>query len=205
MAFWCSDICRAKSFEDHGSYCTDLKEIAALDSLWHTWDKSNAKPFMIPSLCSAKTYIPPSTFGSWSEYYQTCQIFNNVPPQTELGDRGAVNDGQLNLASARDISHASKAGSTVMTILRALEYTIPDLATRSALVIHIIGAAEDELSIVDLNEDLLHHCPNLTKLMIGYWGPGVHKNSIEDARLCGECEKNGRFLTMAYVQDFYHK
>ncbi|KAL8854161.1 MAG: hypothetical protein Q9221_001083 [Calogaya cf. arnoldii] len=204
MAFWCSDICRAKSFEDHASYCTELKEIAALDYLWHTWDKSNAEPFMILSLCSARTYMPPSTFGSWSDYYQTCQIFKNVPPQTELGNHGAVNNGQLNVASARDISHASKAGSNIMTILRTLEYTIPDLATRSNHVIHIIGAAEDELSIVDLNEDLLHHCSNLTNLMIGYWGPGVPKNSIEDATLCGECQKNDRSLTMAYVQQFYH-
>ncbi|KAI4283888.1 MAG: hypothetical protein L6R38_001850 [Xanthoria sp. 2 TBL-2021] len=91
-----------------------------------------------------------------------------------------------------------------MTNLGALEYTVPDLTTRSALVIHIVGAADDELSVMELNEDLLHYCPNLEELSIAYVNPHVPKNSTEKRKLCDECHKNGRSLTVAYFQALYH-
>lgn len=179
--------------------------MAVLNHVWHTWDKDNSEPFMIPSVCSATTYIPRSTIGSWSDYFQASHGSENLPVCTIPGDHGAINTGQQILARRRDINLASEAGSTIMTILGALEYTVPDLATRSALVIHIVAAADDELSVMELNEDLLHHCPNLKELSIAYVGPHVPKTSIEKRKPCDECHKNSRSLAVAHFQALYHK
>lgn len=122
---------------------------------------------------------------------------------------GPMDNDDRVLADRRNINHASKASSTIATILSGLENTIPDLATRSSLRIDIVGAAYDELLAQELNEDILHHCPNLIKLIISYVGPHIPKTEegqcIKRKNLCVECNKNGRTLVSAYVHGLYHE
>ena len=44
----------------------------------------------------------------------------------------------------------------------------------------IVGAAYDELSVMWLDEDLLHYCLNLKKMLISYIEPHVLANSQDD-------------------------
>lgn len=46
--------------------------------------------FMIPSAHSSKIYVPPSTFESWSDYYEA---FKDLPARTTSADDCAIKAG----------------------------------------------------------------------------------------------------------------
>lgn len=204
ITFWCSQTYQHKSL-DHADRCAELGEIAVLDKMAYTWDKNNTKPFMLPGVNNSKVYAAPSTFKSWSDVYQ---VFEDPLTRTPPANHCSTITCEKTPDELLNIKHASKTGSTIMTIFAGLGETIPDLATRSSLVIHIIGAAIDELLIITLNEDLLHLCPDLRMLTVGYIGPGVPSEvgtgCTVEQRVCLECESNGRTHTVFYHHGLYH-
>ncbi|KAF8131274.1 hypothetical protein K438DRAFT_842229 [Mycena galopus ATCC 62051] len=87
--------------------------------------------------------------------------------------------------SHRDAARAAEvlftnSTSMVLTLLGAMEETIPDLQMRSQLCIHIV-AAEKELTTQDMMEKLLHHPPKLQKLIIICIGPASVSRRISQS------------------------
>ena len=73
----------------------------------------------------------------------------------------------------------------------------PNLATKSTLTVHIIGATQEEMRIQMMNEEFLHLLPKLERLIVGYIGPDLlcndmHSTDLGDIEACSDCEIRGR-------------
>lgn len=101
--------------------------------------------------------------------------------------------------------------SVQLTLLAALEATIPDLGTRESLTIHFIGAAQYEKTTTKGMEELLHLLPALTALTITYIGPNTsdsfkrHPEICLALNCCADCESNGRIIVLQPRNVHYHK
>ncbi|KAI4171332.1 MAG: hypothetical protein LQ346_008751 [Caloplaca aetnensis] len=91
-----------------------------------------------------------------------------------------------------------------------MEFAIPDLASRTRLTIHVIGATEREIVLLRLNEELLHLLPNLKSVIVGYIGPDVPTLSIPPGQLvstqcCPVCTSEGRQRQIFLRRELYHE
>lgn len=105
----------------------------------------------------------------------------------------------------------------VLTILAGLEATITDLDTKSAVTIHLVGAAQFEGSKMMLTEELFHLCPDLKHLTVGYVGPengffnyshdGVDlpMTDLRNLDTCKECQSSGRSNRIFAYRGLYHE
>lgn len=105
----------------------------------------------------------------------------------------------------------------VLTILAGFEATITDLATKSALTIHLVGAAQFEAGKRMLTEELLHLWPAFKCLAIGYIGPengyfnftngmiSPASTKLEMVDTCKQCQSNGGSNHYFAYCGFYHE
>jgi splicing suppressor protein 51 len=98
-----------------------------------------------------------------------------------------------------------------ITILAALEATIPNLAEKRRLTLHLIGVTTREWRNSSLFEELLHLLPSLKSLNIVCVGPNsfseIGKDTLTanlDLECCQSCRRSSRKRTMRSFRGFYH-
>ena len=183
----------------------------------------------LPTKHPRSTYVQLSSLTSWRDYFElskdpTAGCISTTNRVTSVDSETVIR--------YIDLKNTSKEMTCVLTILAGLEATITDLDTKSALTIHLVGAAQWEMSKIMLTEELLHLCPSLKHLKIGYVGPdnvyfdystiayvgpddvyfdysnGVSSPpSRESSSLdcCKECEGNGRSNCFFAYRGLYHE
>jgi splicing suppressor protein 51 len=100
--------------------------------------------------------------------------------------------------------HATNTTTIHLTLLSALEATIPDLSTRKSISIHIFGAAGFESTSLPAFEELLHLLPSLSTLRISL--VGLHTQPLMHPTLpcCTTCTQLGRSISLSAWRGTYH-
>ncbi|MCJ1284500.1 hypothetical protein MMC26_003833 [Xylographa opegraphella] len=101
-----------------------------------------------------------------------------------------------------------------LTILSALEKGLPNLTSRSKLVIHIVGATTVEFKNLKVFEEILHLLPTLKHLQLILVGPNSPSANLEKPEGIGEpieldccpiCTSLGRGRSMTSYWGLYHE
>ena len=105
---------------------------------------------------------------------------------------------------------AAESYSPLLTILAGLELEFFDLASRTKLTIHLVGAGELDIRRACMMEELYHLLPNLQSLIVGYVGPDVRPihgdiGKTSEFGCCSECQVMNRSPHQAFLADYpYH-
>ena len=106
---------------------------------------------------------------------------------------------------------ATTAGTMALTIIAALDHTIPDIENRPALRIHFVGAMLREFEGGAIFEELLHLLPSLKKLELIFIGLEIPKatanqmgSKIEPLECCPSCRSAGRSRLYGMYLGTYH-
>jgi len=99
-----------------------------------------------------------------------------------------------------------------LTLIAAMEVTIPNVNTRGSINLHIIGAAGPEFASVPAFEELLHFLPSLKTLHLSFVGLNVSEHPTNDTKsqnrytlqCCTACTKMGRSVSITTWRGPYH-
>lgn len=83
-----------------------------------------------------------------------------------------------------------------LTLIAALEATIPDNGTRRSINLHIIGAAKKEFDALFAFKKLLHLLPSLKALQLPFVGLNVVNQTPPRLRCCAMYTKAGRSISI---------
>jgi len=208
IAFFCSTSCRSTSFGSHQEQrCSDLREYAACEAIkiQSIKDTGGLGVLMLTEL-PRSSYVPLRTLRSWKEYFDFSG--NPLAPAIDEDFRPVNNDPEV-CSVWRLLKLATESSSFILTILAGLGSSMPDLANRTSLTIHILGPDLQELKILRLNEELLHLLPNLQHLIVGFVGPdfpitGKDSENLMDVECCPACKAAGRTREIFFSRALYH-
>ncbi|KAJ7280266.1 hypothetical protein C8J57DRAFT_1567542, partial [Mycena rebaudengoi] len=204
LAWWCSEDCKVHLTEAHSaSQCAELRTTAAVDAvrIAYALARRSGRGIMVPTEEPAAVYVPPSTLSGWATYYhQFAPLFE---------------DGCANLGLEFHLAHPlaayaaglliTESASIPLTLLSALEDTIPDVQTRSKLCIHIVGAADKETMSTGMLEELLHYLPSLKIITLVFIGPELTNDATPLNRACQSCQRIKRRRTIICWSGTYHE
>ena len=154
------------------------------------------------------SYRPLYTVHSWKEYFE--DLLENPFGKSIKGDFSPARDTEESLRECRFLKLAVESSSLVLTMLAGLESEIPDLASRTKLTIHVIGADDQDTLRARMAEELYHLLPTLQAVVVGYVGPRVGPSSgdtskIQDFDCCLGCQRTNRSPLQAFVANaLYH-
>ncbi|EPE36752.1 hypothetical protein GLAREA_08915 [Glarea lozoyensis ATCC 20868] len=174
-----------------------------------------------PTDSPRKHYRKLSTAKNWYEYFSSISdkkeaVENVITPSFDLNlPLLAQADAETQKSLQRlwlYLTLATETQSMPLTILAALELTIPSLATKTELTIHLIGAGAKELQNLLIFEELLHLLPSLKTLKLVFAGPECKNSGATpddpvpemQATCCPDCTKAGRKRVMALCSEVYH-
>ncbi|KAF8874321.1 hypothetical protein CPB84DRAFT_1966999 [Gymnopilus junonius] len=110
------------------------------------------------------------------------------------------------------IRASSENLSMPMTILWGLEVLNPDAAwtRKHVLNIHVLGAAEKELSKSHIFEEILHRVPLVKTLKLTFIGPDLEQltgshSSVIPIDTCDQCSCTGRKIIHEFQPKTYHQ
>ena len=172
MAFWCSQDCRNLSYPQHRQeLCEDLSEQVAFKRMLYRGvirdpgaQRLADSSISLPTAYPRSTSVQLSSLGSWRDYFE----LSKFPTASCISTNNSVTG-----SDSETVTHYSHLKNTsnemtcIITILAGLEAVITNLDTKSALTIHLVGAAGWEPSKVMLNEELFHLRPRLKHLTVG--------------------------------------
>ena len=151
------------------------------------------------------TYKPLHTVHGWKDYFEN--LSGSSQGRFIKMDFSPVDDNEVSLRDCCLLKVAVNTLSLILTIMAGLESEIPDLASRTKLTIHLVGADDQELSRAHMFEELYHLLPNLQALVIGYVGPDVGPSVGELLLIgcCPQCQEMDRGVQQAFLaNDLYH-
>lgn len=163
--------------------CTILQDISADDKIRLNLHRRTGKTSTISfTKLPRKRHISLSSAKDWYDYY------------TRLSDKSSLKS-KMN----RDLKYLAKnpqerefveyirCGTNTttiqLTIIAALETSIPDASTRDSIHLHIIGAAGAEITAVPAIEELLYLLPSLTTLRLTFISLNVSIDPKESQNL----------------------
>ncbi|KAJ7929024.1 hypothetical protein B0H13DRAFT_1596902 [Mycena leptocephala] len=203
LAWWCSQECKEHFGEVHTrKTCASYRTVAAVDAVKITYSRARQSAKAIMLVMDPRTsYIPPSKLSDWADFHKRIfPDFEFAARVTAYEFRGAHPDATRALELL-----ATESTSIPLTLLGALEETIPDLPTRPKLCIHIVGAAGRELQSTGMMEKLLHYLPRLKNLKIVYVGPEVFEGADPLNLACTDCQREGRCRASVRYTTQYHE
>ena len=156
--------------------------------------KTGEAMIQLPSEHPHHTYKPLYTAQSWKEFF----------------DFSPADGEETSLHACRFLRVAVDSSSFIFTVLAGLESEIPDLASRTKLTIHIVGADYQEIRRASITEELYHLLPKLQVLVVGYVGPDVGSThgstkKILEFECCPDCQEMGRSPRQAFLAEgLYH-
>lgn len=197
LAFFCTPKCRTGGIKQHQQkQYSILKDAGASEIANINYVKETGDPMIqMPSEAPSHTYRPLHAARSWKAYFE--DLADNPFARYIKEDFSPADDDEVSLRACRFLKVAVDASSFILTILGGLESEIPNIASRTELTLHIIGADWEAIARARMTEELNHLLPNLQRLIIGYLGPDVGRsggNAIELVGLecCPNCQKMGR-------------
>lgn len=164
------------------------------------------------------TYKPLSTAKNWREFYiEISDKKDALGPYVNADlslNADLVNGVPTDMrASMKRVSMFFSVATDTMTIpltiLAALEDSIPDLSSRTSLELHLVGADGREAQHIVLFEEFLHLLPKLQTLktvLIGprsSFGDGDPDREVE-MQCCPACTSRGRKRIISMRQQLYH-
>ena len=211
LAFFCSSTCRTEGLEQHQQkQCSSLQDVGACELIKMDHIKETGEAIIqLPTEKPRSTYKPLHTARSWKDYFE--DISDGPFASFITRDFSPAKDDERCLQTCRFLKVAVDSSSLILTITAGLESEIPDLASRTKLTIHIVGAAYQEVRRAVMTEELYHLLPSLQSLIVGYVGPNVgytHGNTkkLLEFECCPECQKIGRSPRQAFMaDDLYHE
>jgi splicing suppressor protein 51 len=158
----------------------------------------------MPTRKPRQNYRPLSHAKSWYDYY------------TQVSDKdmviGLLSPSLKPLAGNEEMALAMSAAtvqtSIMLTIINALEAVLPDLATKTRLSLHLIGASSKELEALMLFEEILHLLPAVQELHCSFVGLelpsliGTEEKLMLDC--CEDCTSAGRKRSIDMFKGAYH-
>ena len=215
LAWYCSQKCADRfpePFFHPPETCKRYREQAALQHVLIGYSIAMREPtksllFMLEDARSQ--YQPLSSLRGWEDYHvidptldtrvaELLPTYQHLHPDAHQG--------------LRDV--ALESLSLAMTVLSALEDTIPDLATCTFLCIHIVGAARREAICRQAMEQILHMLPSLQNLRLLFVGPNllhpdIHLNldlkEYGNNHACQTCSSAGRERLEILAPLLYHQ
>ncbi|KAF7305501.1 MYND-type domain-containing protein [Mycena chlorophos] len=193
LAWWCSPECE-KVFPAYHTkaQCETLCLVRATDTV------------MLPTEYTQPAYVPPSSLSGWNDYHA-----RNMPHFNDFAASVAAEFVPVHPDAVRAVKHlAIDTASIVLTLLAALEKTLPDLRTRKTLCIHMVGAEALEPLSQRMTEELLHYIPALRAVTIAYVGPNLvmYEDESDTRNLaCQDCAPRGRRRFSIRRNTTYHE
>ena len=151
------------------------------------------------------TYRPLHTVHGWKEYFE--ELSGSPLGRFIKTDFSPADDTADSLRECCLLKVAANSSSLILTIMAGLESEIPDLASRTKLTIHLVGADNQELRHARMTEELYHLLPKLQALVIVYVGPdvGPSRGKLMLLGCCPQCQEMDRSPHKAFlVNHLYH-
>lgn len=190
------ELLRLRNFEDSGSgRCTATTSTPRDD---------------FTPLASASTWL--DYFSDISDKGVACHnLGDNLSPDEPSCESMTSTEFRATERIGKRLSLATESMSIPMTIIAALEDTMPDLQSRTTLSIHLVGASSRELGDIVLFEELLHLLPNLQHIEVVLAGPespgeegdGNAGSELVEMDCCATCTSRGRTRTCRLFRGVY--
>ena len=197
---WCSSLHRAEAEQHHSQFCQDLKLARVADSL----ENIHGLHFHLPAIPFDTKPVyeagPQNMVDHLSR--RVCALI------TILGSRGGAKDygvkdcdnGILQFIFTSDLL------SGPLTLFEAARRTLPDLADKESLQVHIAGADGYDLFCVEkwdyLADSLL---PALKRLDIRFIGPNIPGGNNNNVKTSDHSSKLGRAVSHGFYKMPYQQ
>ncbi|KAH8654935.1 hypothetical protein BGZ60DRAFT_532567 [Tricladium varicosporioides] len=153
-------------------------------------------------------YIPLSTVAGWQEYYTKISDIMDTYDVSMDKEVRLIEGAPMAQEFVGLMRLATGTMTMALTILAALEKVFPNLSTMSAIRIHVIGAAGNEIVGLMVFKELLHLLPYLQILQLDLIGLDVPLKMVTQRPLkmecCLACSKAGRIRTVSLWRGAYH-
>lgn len=158
-----------------------------------------------------KRYLSLSSAKDWYDYYTMLSDKSSFKSKLNRDLKYLENN-----PKEREFVEYMRCGTNTttiqLTLIAALEATIPNVSTRGSIRLDIIGAAGAEFASVPAFEELLHLLPSLTALYLTFVGPNVSMDfrdgkksqNLYKLQCCSTCTKMGRSVSIATWRGPYH-
>lgn len=155
--------CPGCPVNQHLQHCAKLKAVAWDEAFmiqhYHCFQQISVD---LPMMKPRTSYHPLSKVLNWYEYLDVISDKQLPGPRVLSPDLQPVCvEGEITATALRA---ATWKLSSMLTIVAALEATVPDLATRKTLTLHLVGADTAEMGLLSAFEELLHLLPALQTL-----------------------------------------
>lgn len=178
--------------------------------LWRQDGQRKTLPALTPALIwpPRKQYVPLSSVKDWYDYYTKLPGYSQFKSEIDR-DLKIVSEKPDDVTRFVGHLRLSTIISTYsLTLLAALEATIPDISSRNSIKIDIIGASRQELLSVAVLEGLLHLLPSLKALHIAH--VSLDKSLPDEStpkriETCPECTKMGKSIESSVWRGKYHR
>ncbi|KAK0466216.1 uncharacterized protein EV420DRAFT_816754 [Desarmillaria tabescens] len=201
LAWWCSPECGEQFSVYHTpKLCAHMSDVEAVEHLTiaYALARRTSRQFMQRSHVPRSSYLPLSELRGWAEYGR---LFPDFEYSVHMNAREFQH---VHPSAEKAIAlMAKEAASVTLTILAALEDTVPDLSRRTRLCIHIAGAAHRELTCSGLMEELLHFLPCLEHVTVVYTGPEITLPPSPQNLACVKCQNRGWSRTSVFHEGSY--
>lgn len=169
-------------------------------------DGPNLTMFCTQSL--RDTYVPLSKAGSWYEYY--IRISDKDFSRLQIPeDLRPVQEDPVKQEAASYLRYGTCAFTVPLTIIAALECLFPDLAKRTSISLHLLGADPWELEHMPVFEEILHLLPSLKRLELTLVGLDIPEEGVSESAVmiqcCPSCSSRGRTRPMSLFRSPYHE
>lgn len=211
----CNDCVTTHTAEECQYYCLigELEEYKLRHFEAHTTISASVTPTK-PKTSRARQ--PLSAIHGWLDYYRWISDKRNI--SAFIAADFSFDPGELESDAARNqwrhLLLATDSLTMPLTILAALEDSVPDLPKAGTLTLHIVGAAGKEFRSLKLFEEVLHMLPTVAHLkvvLVGPEAPGASAGQTggldQDIELdcCSTCISNDRRRTVTSFQGGYHE
>ncbi|KZV60575.1 hypothetical protein PENSPDRAFT_659492 [Peniophora sp. CONT] len=204
LAWFCSPECKATFRSVHTrQQCDALREVHCAErfNIDYTLNRRMVKAINFITPQPRTTYIPFSSLTGWNDYFE-----KHFPQYNSWTVTGAAEFALGNPDSKVGVTALTKEAMVFpLTIATALEIAFPDIAKRTSLVIHIVGAARRELLSQATLENILHAHPALRELKFCFIGPEAIAEPLPNNLACGACTAKGRVRQVLYASGEYHE
>ncbi|KZV72350.1 hypothetical protein PENSPDRAFT_733551 [Peniophora sp. CONT] len=203
LAWYCSPECKSSLEAAHTrQQCDALFELHCTErfNLDYTLRRRQIRTINFITPQPRRTYRRLSSLTGWDSYFE-----HHFPEYNIWTTNGASEFAAGNKDPKAAVTALTKEALVFpLTIATALETALPDVASRTSLVIHVVGADTRELLSQATLENILHCYPRLRSLKLCFIGPNADPHPYPRNVACGECIDQRRRREVLYAPVKYH-
>ncbi|KZV62957.1 hypothetical protein PENSPDRAFT_758357 [Peniophora sp. CONT] len=233
--YYCNEVCQDQDWDTHKKLCEGLRRVNAAEASEAlpngkltpeeygdrmktrmailTETEPQQDPIYVQNAvkCEACLLTPFqkdefSTFHRCKRCKLACYFEHHFPQYDTWTTNGAAEFGAGNKDPKAAVTALTKEALVFpLTIATALETALPDVSSRTSLVIHVVGADTRELLSQATLENILHCYPRLRSLTLCFIGPNADPHYYPRNVACGECLSKGRHREVLYAPVKYHE